>query len=259
MSSTPDENLRRAAQQDTATLSDALDRLGIAGQCHCLSPCDRSFRMTGREFTILYGPARNPPGTVGDYIDDVSPGSVIVLDNGGRCNTTVWGEILTEIAHRRGIARTAIDGINRDISLCLGLKYPIYSRGSWIRTRKDWVQVEGTNVLVNIGDARVQPGDLLRGDADGVLVIPTSTRTRCLRQLRKSRLAKNTSVRRPRRACGWTKPGVSSATTSFRREANERRCSNSFSRCFFYSCSHSITIVDYAMVHSNQNNLSTLR
>jgi regulator of RNase E activity RraA len=172
MNATTDENLRRAALHDTATLSDALDRLGIVGQCQRIRPCDRAFRMTGRAYTILYGPAANPPGTVGDYIDDVPPGSVIVLDNGGREDATVWGDILTEIAQRRGIAGTVIDGINRDVALCLALGYPVYSRDSWMRTGKDRVQVEGTNVPVTIGAARVQPGDLLRGDADGVVVIP---------------------------------------------------------------------------------------
>lgn len=149
-----------------------MDKLGINGQCYKIAPRDVSFRLCGRAFTILYGPAGTPPGTVGDYIDDVPPGSVIVLDNGGRDNATVWGDILTEIAHRRGIAGTVIDGICRDVALSLKLGYPVYSRGHWMRTGKDRVQVEATNVPVNIGDARVQPGDLLRGDADGVVVLP---------------------------------------------------------------------------------------
>ena len=106
------------AKLDTATLSDALDKLGIAGQCYRIKPRSGSFRMAGRAWTLLYGPAANPPGTVGDYIDDVPPGSVIVLDNGGRDNATVWGDILTEIAHRRGIAGTVIDGVCRDVALC---------------------------------------------------------------------------------------------------------------------------------------------
>jgi regulator of RNase E activity RraA len=169
---TSDPNIERAARLDTATLSDALDRLGINGQCSKIAPCDSSFRMCGRAYTILYGPAGTPPGTVGDYIDEVPTGSVIVLDNGGRDNATVWGDILTEIAHRRGIAGTVIDGICRDVSLCLKLGYPVFSRGHWMRTGKDRVQVEATNVAVNIGDARVMPGDLMRGDADGVVVIP---------------------------------------------------------------------------------------
>jgi len=172
MSFPDDPGAQRAAAQDTATLSDALDRLGIVGQCALIHPCDRTFRMAGRAFTILYGPAGKPAGTVGDYIDEVPVGRVVVLDNGGREDATVWGDILTEIAHRRGVAGTVIDGINRDVALCLSLGYPVYSRGTWMRTGKDRVQVEGTNVSVNIGGARVRPGDLLRGDADGVVVIP---------------------------------------------------------------------------------------
>lgn len=172
MNPSEDRNVARAAKLDTATLSDALDKLGIAGQCHGLAPRSAGFRMAGRAWTLLYGPAANPPGTVGDYIDDVPPGSVIVLDNGGRTNCTVWGDILTEIAHRRGIAGTVIDGICRDVALCLELGYPVFSRAHWMRTGKDRVQVEATGIPVNIGDARVAPGDILRGDADGVLVIP---------------------------------------------------------------------------------------
>jgi 4-hydroxy-4-methyl-2-oxoglutarate aldolase len=175
-----DKNVARAASHDTATLSDALDRLGLAGQCHGIRPVDRKFRMTGRAFTILYGPAGQPAGTVGDFIDDVSPGSVIVLDNGGREDATVWGDILTEIAHRRGLAGTLIDGVNRDVALCLELNYAVYSRASWMRTGKDRVQVEGSNVPVTIGQARVAAGDLIRGDADGVVVLAREHEDRIL-------------------------------------------------------------------------------
>lgn len=166
-----DINVERAAKLDTATLSDALDRQGLNGQCYKIKPRSSDFRMAGRAWTLLYGPAGSPAGTVGDYIDDVAPGSVIVLDNGGRDNVTVWGDILTEVAHKKGIAGTVIDGINRDVSFCLELGYPIYSRENWMRTGKDRVQVEATQVPVNIGEARVCPGDILRGDADGVVVI----------------------------------------------------------------------------------------
>ena len=72
-----DTNVLRASKLDTTAISDALDRLGIAGQCLNIKPLDSKFRLTGRAFTILYGPAGNPPGTVGDYIDDVPPGVVL--------------------------------------------------------------------------------------------------------------------------------------------------------------------------------------
>jgi 4-hydroxy-4-methyl-2-oxoglutarate aldolase len=169
---TLERQVERASKLDTSTISDALDRLGIAGQCLNIKPRAPRFQLTGRAFTMLYGPVGKPAGTVGDYIDDVPPGSVIVIDNGGRENATVWGDILTEIAHRRGIAGTVIDGACRDLALCLELGYPVYSRSYSMRTGKDRVQLDATNAIVSIGDARVAPGDILRGDADGVVVIP---------------------------------------------------------------------------------------
>lgn len=172
MTTHDNRNVERAMSLDTATLSDALDKLGINGQCHRIKPRSPDFQLAGRAYTLKYGPASSPPGTVGDYIDDVPPGAVVVLDNGGREDATVWGDILTEIAHRRGIAGTVINGVCRDVALCMGLGYPVFSRGHWMRTGKDRVQVEATNIAVNIGEARVQPGDILRGDADGVIVVP---------------------------------------------------------------------------------------
>ena len=172
MSKSSDPNVARARKLDTATLSDALDRLGLGGQCAGIQPRADDFHMAGRAFTILYGPAASPPGTVGDFIDDVPEGDVIVLDNRGREDATVWGDIMTEIAHRRGLGGTAINGINRDVALCRRLGYPVFARAGWMRTGKDRVQVEGVNVPVDLGGVRTLPGDIVRGDADGVTVIP---------------------------------------------------------------------------------------
>ena len=128
--------------------------------------------LAGRAFTLLYGPAGIPPGTVGDFIEDVPEGSVVVIDNGGRENATVWGDILTMVAHHRKIAGTVIDGACRDTNLAREINYPIFSRSYSMRTGKDRVQVEAMGGTVNIGEARVQQGDILRGDADGVVAIP---------------------------------------------------------------------------------------
>jgi regulator of RNase E activity RraA len=166
-----DVNVKRAAKLDTATLSDALDRLGIAGQCLGVKPLDQKYRLAGRAFTLQYAP-QGPGGTVGDFIDDVEQGSVIVIDNGGRPDATVWGDILTFVAHKRGLAGTVIDGACRDTHLALELGYPLFSRSYSMRTGKDRVQLEAVNAVVNVGNARVKPGDLIRGDSDGVVVIP---------------------------------------------------------------------------------------
>lgn len=170
-----DGNLERARRLDTATLSDAMDKLGIEGVCRGIKPRSHDFRLAGRAFTLLYGPVdATDPGTVGDYIDDLPPQSVIVIDNGGREDATVWGDILTLVAHNRDLGGTVIDGAHRDVHLCLELNYPVYSRSYSMRTGKDRVQVDAVQVPVTIGQARVSPGDLMRGDADGVVVIPKS-------------------------------------------------------------------------------------
>ncbi len=175
-----DPNVARAAKLDCATLSDALDRFGLNGACWPIKPRDASFRMAGRAYTLLYAVAGNPPGTVGDFIDDVPPGSVLVLDNGGRESGTIWGDILTEVAHRRKLGGTLIDGLCRDVALCRELGYPVFSRDHWMRTGKDRVQLDATNVPVSIGGVCVQPGDLIRGDADGVVVVPQADEDRVL-------------------------------------------------------------------------------
>ncbi len=167
-----DRNVERASRIDTATLSDALDKLGIPGQCLGIKPLDHAFRLTGRAFTLSYAPIGHPKGTVGDFVDDVPEGHVVVIDNGGREDATVWGDILTFCAHKRGLGGTVIDGACRDTHLALSLGYPMYSRSYSMRTGKDRVQLEATQVIVNVGDARVVPGDIMRGDSDGVIVIP---------------------------------------------------------------------------------------
>jgi 4-hydroxy-4-methyl-2-oxoglutarate aldolase len=167
-----DLNVERAAKIDTATLSDALDKLGIAGQCLNIKPLQHPFRLTGRAFTLLYGPVAGKGGTVGDYIDDVPAGAVVVINNQGRENATVWGDILTMCAHRRGVSGTVIDGACRDTHLALELNYPIFSRSYSMRTGKDRVQLDSVDVPIEIGGASVTPGNIMRGDSDGVLSIP---------------------------------------------------------------------------------------
>jgi regulator of RNase E activity RraA len=162
------------ARLSCSAVSDALDRLGIAGQALGIAPLDRSFRLVGRAWTLRYGPVGQDRGSVGDYIDDLGPGDVVVLDNQGRLDATVWGDLLTVVAHRRQVAGTVIDGICRDVDRGLTLGYPIFSRGNWMRTGKDRVRVEDTQVPVSIGGIRVEPGDLLLGDGDGLVAVPAA-------------------------------------------------------------------------------------
>lgn len=202
----------RLAALSTSAVSDALDRLGIAGQALGIAPLDRAFRLAGRAWTVRYGPVGQDRGTVGDYIDDLGPDDVVVLDNQGRLDATVWGDLLTTTAHGRGVAGTVIDGVCRDVDRSLTLGYPIFSRGNWMRTGKDRVRVEATQVAVSIGGVRVEPGDLLLGDGDGLVAVPASRSEEVLAAAAEIERAEDTirraveagtSLREARRAVGY--------------------------------------------------------
>ena len=137
---------------DTPGVSDALDKLGLPGQC--------------------LGSASVPAGTVGDFIDAVLPGDVVVIDNAGRTDCTVWGDIMTQYASSRNIAATVIDGVCRDVNKALGDGYPVFSKGRFMRTGKDRVQVQSLNQPVSIGTARVCARDIVVADANGVVIVP---------------------------------------------------------------------------------------
>jgi regulator of RNase E activity RraA len=156
----------------TSAISDALDRFGLRGGCEGILPMVPGVKMAGPAFTIRYVPVGQIKGTVGDYIESVEPGAVIVLDNNSRTDCTVWGDILTMVAKRKGISGTVIDGVCRDIPFILKEQYPIFTRGRFMMTGKDRVMVEAQNVTVSIGKTQVKPGDIMVGDDTGVVVVP---------------------------------------------------------------------------------------
>jgi len=168
------------AALSTATLSDALDRLGQPGAVFGVANLGSGVRTVGRAYTVRYVPAASPPGTVGDYIDDVPEGAVVVLDNQGQTDCTVWGDILTAVASSRGISGTVIDGVCRDTQRAFDLGYPIFSRGRFMRTGKDRVEVAAVQETVSVGGRQVAPGDLVIGDLDGVIVVPKGIESRLL-------------------------------------------------------------------------------
>jgi regulator of RNase E activity RraA len=158
---------------DTPGVSDAMDKLGIPGQCLGIAPLD-NYRATvvGPAFTVKYVSCGQPAGTVGDFIDDVAEGDVIVIDNDGRTDCTVWGDIMTQYAGIRRIGATVIDGVCRDVAKALGDGYPLFTRGRYMRTGKDRVEVVAVNQPVSIGTARVVARDIVVADANGVVVVP---------------------------------------------------------------------------------------
>lgn len=161
------------ANLDTPGISDALDKLGLHGQASGITPlANYPNVIVGPAFTVKYVPAAVPAGTVGDFIDDVAEGDIIVLDNDGRMDCTVWGGIMTQYAGLRGIAGTVINGVCRDVNKALGDAYPLFTAGRFMRTGKDRVQVESVNQTISVGTVRVVSRDIVVADANGVVIVP---------------------------------------------------------------------------------------
>ena len=159
-------------KMDTASISDAMDKLGIPCGLLGVQAVVEGNKICGEAFTVHYIPCGVEKGTVGDFIDDVKPGQVVVIDNGGRTYCTVWGDIMTFTAKTKGIEGTVIDGVCRDVNGIKELGYGIYTKGKYMVTGKERVTVDAVNTPVAVSGVQVRPDDIILGDDSGVLVIP---------------------------------------------------------------------------------------
>jgi len=198
---------------DTASVSDALDKIGVHGQAMGIMPLrDYSEVIIGPAFTVKYVPAATPAGTVGDYIDDVKAGDVVVINNDGRTDCTVWGDILTQYAGIHGIAGTVIDGVCRDVNKAILECYPLFTAGRFMRTGKDRVEVESVNATVSVGTVRVEARDIVVADASGVVIVPgkfarqvakTAHEIEAVETAIRERIAAGDSIREAREKLGY--------------------------------------------------------
>ncbi|MEV1117778.1 RraA family protein [Actinosynnema sp. NPDC049800] len=167
---------RGLAAFGTSAVSDALDVLGVSGALWGPTRQSGSGVVVGPAFTVTFEPvAEGERAAAADYVDDVPPGSVVVLANHGpRC--TVWGDILTEVAVARGVAGTVIDGYCRDVDGIRALDYSVWAHGAFMRSGKNRVRMAATQEPVTIGAEgeriTVRPGDLVTADGSGVVVVP---------------------------------------------------------------------------------------
>jgi regulator of RNase E activity RraA len=155
----------------TAAVSDALDALGLVGALHGIGPLTDTARAVGPAFTVRYEPITDDPGTVGDFLDGVPAGAVVVIDNAGRTDCTVWGGIMTAVAAANRVAGTVVHGVCRDVASAFALGYPVFSAGRFMRTGKDRVRCVAVQQPVLISGVRIAPGDLVTADGDGVAAV----------------------------------------------------------------------------------------
>lgn len=163
---------------DTPSISDAMDKIGVPCGLAGLKPVTKGKHICGTAFTVHYVPCGSVKGSVGDFLDDVNPGQVVVIDNAGRKYCTVWGDIMTYTAKNRGIAGTIIDGVCRDVPGIERQDYPVFSRDVYMVTGKDRVMVDLVNRPVAISGIQICAGDVVVADDSGAVVIPIGLASR---------------------------------------------------------------------------------
>ncbi|MEP6655601.1 MAG: RraA family protein [Betaproteobacteria bacterium] len=164
----------------TAVVSDVLDELGFRDQAMpaTIRPLDDACVLAGFARTGLYrevyhiAPDENPYELEIALIDDLRPNDIVVLGCGGSKRIAPWGELLTTASRARGAGGCVTDGLVRDIRRIRTLGFPVFHGGIAPLDSKGRGKVAEIDVPIACAGVLVHPGDLMIGDADGVLAVP---------------------------------------------------------------------------------------
>lgn len=178
----------------TAVVGDVMDQMGLTNQF--LPPRVRPLRddmvVVGRAMPVLEadyihapesagkGPlAGKPFGMMMEALDDLQEGEVYVASGSGG-DYALWGELMTLRARRLKAVGAVLDGYTRDTRGILEQGFPVFGHGPYAQDQGVRGKVVDWRTPVHLGRARIEPGDLIFGDVDGVLVVPSTVVTEVL-------------------------------------------------------------------------------
>ncbi len=169
----------------TAVVGDVMDKLGATHQFlpQCIQPLRQDMVVIGRAMPVLVadyfserveghnavGP--KPFGLLFEALDDLKPNE-IYLATGGSPSYALWGELLSTRARQLGAAGAVLDGFSRDTNAILRLNFPVFSMGRYAQDQGMRGKIVDYRIPIEIGQVRIQPGDIVFGDLDGVCVVP---------------------------------------------------------------------------------------
>jgi 4-hydroxy-4-methyl-2-oxoglutarate aldolase len=163
---------------EVASVADAMEQLygQRAYMSHEMRPLSPA-KFAGPAITVLLKKEEHKEGSGAsqgmlDAIDAGQPGAVyvMVLENGA--DFAGIGGLMATAMKYRGFAGAVIDGSVRDTPQIRKLQFPVFSRGVVPSTTINHFRVVGTNVPVTCAGVRVNPGDIVTADEDGVAVVP---------------------------------------------------------------------------------------
>jgi len=161
--------IERARNLSAASVHEAAGKQGALPAA--IKPLSPAFRLCGWAFPVMLPPGDNL--WLHRAIYEAAAGDVLVVHCGSFTEAGYWGEIMTHAALERKLAGLVIDGGVRDSQRLIELAFPVFSRGICIQgTSKDPMGKGSLRTSVQFGNVMVKHGDLVVGDADGVVVIP---------------------------------------------------------------------------------------
>ena len=158
----------------TTNVSDALDRLRLRGAPHGILPlwpgCQK---IVGRAMTMKLVPEGSASPVLGtlEAIVAAEPGDVLVIDQGGRMDVNSFGGVATFTAVKYGLVGAVIDGVTRDVDEMQGLGFAAYAKGVIQQSIRNRCAFAGHSIEVQLGGCSVRRGDLVMGDANGVVIV----------------------------------------------------------------------------------------
>ena len=153
----------------TTAISDATGgHTNVAG---AIKPHADHYKIAGRALTVRLPDGEN--GAVLEAISKAAKGDILVIDAKGNTNRAVAGDFVMQLAQGVGVQGFVVDGVIRDIAAARSINFPVFSLGTTVAAGSK--HGGGTvGVPVSIGGVVVQTGDLIIGDVDGVIVVPTA-------------------------------------------------------------------------------------
>ena len=181
MTSKNDSILKRYSKVYVAAASDAADEVGIGQVCMDIGirPMTKVMKMVGfaRTGKLARSPATKPydEAQLDRFMSMVTKAKthdLIAVDMGGATDCSGWGQVLTRIGLSNGVRGAVIDGTTRDVEDIDEMEFAVFSRGRHPGTMRGRLDMESVDSPIICGGVTVNPGDLIFGDGDGVVVIP---------------------------------------------------------------------------------------
>lgn len=171
-----------------SVLSDCLDSVGLMHQAlpSRIRPLDEDRVMVGRARTAAFmevyhhEPGTNPYELEIALIDSLQPDEIPVFACSNPARVAPWGELLSTAAMARGAAGALMDGCTRDVRAIRAMRFPVFHGGIGPLDSKGRGRIMAIDVPIACAGVPVAPGDLIFGDADGVVVIPKAVEAKVL-------------------------------------------------------------------------------